>query len=973
MDASVIKILEEAGSQDPNVLKPAEQMLKQWETQRGFYTALFNIFSNETLTVNVRWIAVLYFKNGVDKYWRKNAPGEIAADEKAYLRQGLISNFNEPVNQLSVQLAVIIGKIARYDCPKEWASLVPTLLEVIKDNNSLRQHRALLTFHHVVKALASKRLATDQRLFQELTANVFTYILNIWNTYTESFFALLSRGVSDNDVQDSIEKALLSLRILRKLIMYGIKRPSENANAMIFLKLIFERANVSLNCRRSLLSKGILLEVCEKFIIHLTKVLLEVQEIHPFCYIDMIPISLEFTVYYCFTEAGQELSFERFNIQCLNLIKKILQSNDYKPGKAIEETKYPLMCKAHQLKHDFFTPETLTEICTRLVTHYFVLTPTDLDSWNIDPENFGVDDCGESWKYSLRPCTEAVFLTILHQFKDIFSKVLVDLIRRHHQPVNPNDLQNVLLKDAVYNAVGLAGFDLYDEVNFDEWFSTTLKHELNQQSHNHRIIRRRVCWLIGRWTGVKLSAGFRPDLYKLMIEALREDEDLGVRLAAADALKLAIDDFQFNTDDFSFFLATAFSSLFALLKEVNECDTKMRVLYVISFMIERVGNEIKPHVGALNMYLPELWHQSEHHNMLRCSIVSTLVHLVKALGSDSGILQPLVINVVELSCDMSQAGYVYLLEDGLELWLAVLENSPSSTPEIMNLFKNMPLILESSSENLRLCLYILHAYVLLNPQQFFSNETSTVVESLNSLLGDLRSEGIVMIMQFFELCLRVDLRNGTEFIRPILLRIFECVYNGDEHPMVLTVYLCIIARILLNSQVFFVQAIKEFTKHVGQEFKEDFVLEKIIRIYIDHMPLVSQHNERKLLALALCSLISADCPPIVRLHFPKMILNIVETLNDITKIDDTGCSIDSLMIDDQHSLLRLDDIEYETEHSQRKRRLANFDPVHRVALHSMLQNQLNFLRQYIGHDQLHLMLQGISREVKQQLEEYVTI
>lgn len=58
------------------------------------------------------------------------------------------------------------------------------------------------------------------------------------------------------------------------------------------------------------------------------------------------------------------------------------------------------------------------------------------------------------------------------------------------------------------------------------------------------------------------------------------------------------------------------------------------------------------------------------------------------------------------------------------------------------------------------------------------------------------------------------------------------------------------------------------------------------------MPLVAQHNERKLLALALCSLISANCPPIVLLHFPKMILNIVETLNDITKIDDTGCSIE---------------------------------------------------------------------------------
>jgi len=24
--------------------------------------------------VSVRWLAVLYFKNGVDRYWRRNAP-----------------------------------------------------------------------------------------------------------------------------------------------------------------------------------------------------------------------------------------------------------------------------------------------------------------------------------------------------------------------------------------------------------------------------------------------------------------------------------------------------------------------------------------------------------------------------------------------------------------------------------------------------------------------------------------------------------------------------------------------------------------------------------------------------------------------------------------------------------------------------------------------------------------------------------
>lgn len=56
-------------------------------------------------------------------------------------------------------------------------------------------------------------------------------------------------------------------------------------------------------------------------------------------------------------------------------------------------------------------------------------------------------------------------------------------------------------------------------------------------------------------------------------------------------------------------------------------------------------------------------------------------------------MQPLVVRVVDLSCDVTQEGHVYLLEDGLELWLALLENASEPTPEIMDLFRNMPPLL----------------------------------------------------------------------------------------------------------------------------------------------------------------------------------------------------------------------------------------------------------------------------------------
>lgn len=42
---------------------------------KGFKHFQFqNVMSDQSMDVNVRWIAVLYMKNGIEKYWRKNAP-----------------------------------------------------------------------------------------------------------------------------------------------------------------------------------------------------------------------------------------------------------------------------------------------------------------------------------------------------------------------------------------------------------------------------------------------------------------------------------------------------------------------------------------------------------------------------------------------------------------------------------------------------------------------------------------------------------------------------------------------------------------------------------------------------------------------------------------------------------------------------------------------------------------------------------
>lgn len=66
--------------------------------------------------------------------------------------------------------------------------------------------------------------------------------------------------------------------------------------------------------------------------------------------------------------------------------------------------------------------------------------------------------------FLFQPCTENLFFVLFHEFRVTLSPVLLEMIQSNHALVSPSDLNAILRKDAVYNAAGLAAFDLYDEV-----------------------------------------------------------------------------------------------------------------------------------------------------------------------------------------------------------------------------------------------------------------------------------------------------------------------------------------------------------------------------------------------------------------------------------------------------------------------------------------------------------------------------
>ncbi|XP_063114298.1 importin-11 isoform X1 [Cavia porcellus] len=963
----VLQVLTQATSQDTAILKPAEEQLKQWETQPGFYSVLLNIFTNHSLDINVRWLAVLYFKHGIDRYWRRVAPHALSEEEKSTLRAGLITNFNEPINQIATQIAVLIAKVARLDCPRQWPELIPTLIESVKVQDDLRQHRALLTFYHVTKTLASKRLAADRKLFYDLASGIYTFACSLWNHHTDTFLQQVSSG-NEVAVLSSLERTLLSLKVLRKLTVNGFVEPHKNMEVMGFLCGIFERLKQFLECSRNIGVDNVCRDRLEKTIILFTKVLLDFLDQHPFSFIPLIQRSLEFSVSYVFTEVGEGITFERFIVQCMNLIKMIVKNYAYKPSKNFEDSS-PETLEAHKIKMAFFTYPTLTEICRRLVSHYFLLTEEELTMWEEDPEGFTVEETGgDSWKYSLRPCTEVLFIDIFHEYNQTLTPVLLEMMQTLQGPTNVEDMNALLIKDAVYNAVGLAAYELFDSVDFDQWFKNQLLPELQVIHNRYKPLRRRVIWLIGQWISVKFKSDLRPMLYEAICNLL-QDQDLVVRIETATTLKLTVDDFEFRTDQFLPYLETMFTLLFQLLQQVTECDTKMHVLHVLSCVIERVNMQIRPYVGCLVQYLPLLWKQSEEHNMLRCAILTTLIHLVQGLGADSKNLYPFLLPVIQLSTDVSQPPHVYLLEDGLELWLVTLENSPCITPELLRVFQNMSPLLELSSENLRTCFKIINGYIFLSSTEFLQTYAVGLCQSFCELLKEITTEGQVQVLKVVENALKVNPVLGPQMFQPILPYVFKGIIEGERYPVVMSTYLGVMGRVLLQNASFFSSLLNEMAHKFNQEM--DQLLGNMIEMWVDRMDNITQPERRKLSALALLSLLPSE-NSVIQDKFCGIINISVEGLHDVmTEDPETGTYKDCMLMSHLEEPKVTEDEEPPTEQDKRKKMLALKDPVHTVSLQQFIYEKLKAQQEVLGEQGFQSLMETVDTEIVTQLQEFL--
>lgn len=178
-----------------------------------------------------------------------------------------------------------------------------------------------------------------------------------------------------------------------------------------------------------------------------------------------------------------------------------------------------------------------------------------------------------------------------------------------------------------------------------------------------------------------------------------------------------------------------------------------------------------------------------------------------------------------------------------------------------------------------------------------------------------------------------------------------------------------IARVLILDQVTF--------SMILTEMGIPDALEKILTTWLNEMPVVARSHEKKLLALALTSLITVS-NDIIFDNFSSIMTNVSETLNDITNEDEqSGAKVEYvassliestfvmlfflnrflILADDNedeigmimhgYGFIDTENLQNETPHYDRCKKVCLQDPIHVIVLKDYLQSQVGYLRSFL--------------------------
>ncbi|GAA6004411.1 hypothetical protein JCM10207_000715 [Rhodosporidiobolus poonsookiae] len=941
----VLQALALALSPDPSQRSHSLSLLQNWATLPGYYALLTGIFTaRQGVPPELRLQAALQFKNGVDKYWRKGAQNGVPPAEKQEIRPKLLAMVDEPDRVLAKNVALSIAKIARFDYGTEWDELPHTLLSSLQAGLShldsstgrLILSRSLLILHASIKSLSSNRMPKGRAYMLRLADMLFVPLVQLHaQILQQAVQRIQAEGLASAPGEvEEMECALLAFKTLRYLVLYGYADPSTNPDPKAFFSSTLSSLSSLITLRLTLLTSSPHPPAATPRLVFLTKHVVAFGKLYralmqqnPAQFAAMDVAEQVRAVYWQVVQGAAEDVVQRVGddptalyptrlvVQVLLLLKSLLGDWDGSSGLPIP-------------------PGFSQQFAELLVLRLLPLQQEDLEKWNDDPEEWMNEEEMERWEFELRPCAEFVLKALLSAFREELGPIMARLL---NEVSTPHSMEGLLLKEAVYTAVGRSPSDLEGSIVFEQWLNGTLKAECEGTDVNYRIIRRRIAWLLGNWVGEDLAATSRRQIYSLLVHLLGRNAstDPAIRLTAARSLAKC-DTWDFDRDAFVPLLPSAMEEIVQLLGEVQLSDSMMRLNQTLGVVIDRVGSHIAPYAGQLAGILANLWNGAQE-NHFQTSVLVTMTKLVEALDDQSQPLHPQACPVIQLSVDPSRPSHVYLQEDGLELWQVLLRRSTALSPEMLGLLPLLVSLLASGTDVLPRCLAIFESYLLLDGPGVMQVCSTELFAAIHDLLDGLKLEAVKVVLHALNTVFQSAPPNiwvGALDASGCFASFLRVISSTDVSALIVTKYLCSITRIILASPETFHQLLAATAARTGTT--ADQILDLIVTQFVDRLDNMSQGGQRKLIALALAYL-APTTNPVILSRLPDLV-SLWSSVLAQTEESDSGDAELYHVPDDYQSDIEVDYTE--TLETKRRQALSARDPIRTHKLNALIGQKL---------------------------------
>ncbi|KAI9762174.1 MAG: hypothetical protein M1835_008068 [Candelina submexicana] len=884
-----------------------------------------------------------------------------------------------------------IGSRANYRRRDVITSILDYLRSSSQPNaNPLHLPRTLLILLQVIKELATARLQRTRVSLQSMAPEILHVLGRIYTDKVQTWRTFIAAGGDDEGgALESIEQSLLAIKVLRRLLVAGFEfqnRERDVQDLWTIIRIHFGDF-LYLGTEGSAALSPQVHQVLQKHLLQLSKIHLEMARTNPAAFA-LLPDSAGLVRAYwglikIFGESygtnstvvgGQaqvdndaededKPVLEKLCLKglllvraCIKMVFSPSQTFKYRHAAEKEEQKQA----SHMMKTELLTHDLVKEIMGTIVTQYFVFRSSDLLEWEKEPEEWEIREEGEgdAWEFSIRPCSEKVFLDLIINFKDLLVRPLLDVFATVSSP----NQGSILFKDSVYTAIGLASSVINQQLDFDAFMNATLVEEVQKQQPGYHILRRRIAILLGQWVSVKISGPNRPLVYQIFRHLLDKHDQLNdqvVRVTAGRQFRNVADEWEFSAEPFMPFAPDVLERLMALIEEVESTGTKMALLNTVSVVVERLEHHISPYADKIVSLLPSLWMQSGEEHLMKQAILTILTRLVNSMKDESRRYHSLVLPLIQSAIEPGSEIQVYLLEDALDLWATILVQTPTpAPPNLLSLAQYLFPIFEHGSENLRKALAITESYVLLAPRDMLDESfRNRLIVSFATLLGTLKVDANGLVTHLMEVIIRVAQSLGGEqavelistglvesgFLTKVLQGLRESweahqtTGPNKKYPsvdgVVETDYLAVLSRLALASPRVFLVSVQTVGRSRGESLEQ--TIDWLLTEWFNHFENIGNPDNRKLMCLALTKLLETSQGWILGKLQDLMTIwtDVVTELQE--GAEDRGG--DSLVYWDPEGLKPSSP---EAPEDERRRNLTFSDPVHTINITEFIRHHL---------------------------------